>query len=225
MGVKGLRNYLKCRHISGIQELIVPGTLLVVDGFAWLYFILRGYDPFQKQYGGDYLALDALIRHSVRELTEQGLRLVVVFDGKHTPKCKDAIKEERRADKCDQWYSIYESTLLGGFHDPALNQDNLVIPALTTVQFMYTLQAIGIPLQFCEGEADAEIAILCQSVPSAMIYSLDSDFLLMKGVGYIEMGTIAFNGRESYAEVWRRRCTAEELGMTEVPVMQRLLMK
>ena len=218
MGVKGLRNYLRSRHISGTQERILPGTLLIVDGFAWLYFVLRGYVPFQKQYGGDYLALDALIRLSIQELTEQGFRLIVVFDGKHTPKSKDAVKEERRADRCDQWYSIYEATLIGGFHDAGLNQDNLAVPALTTVQFMYTLQACGVQLQFCEGEADQEIAMLCQSLPSAVIYSMDSDFLIMKGVGYIEMGTITFNGRESYAEVWRRNCTAEELGMTEVRV-------
>jgi len=226
------------------REMVEVGDTLCVDGNAFIFAVVdelsrrRSRKNFPNQHddlqgvaaelGGAYGVYKLCALDMIRELKSMGLNLVFFFDGK-----SDAFKAEtmtrRKKDIGNEYLSLAEA-MEEGAALPAL--EDMPLPPLC----LWTMRSLLVEYEEhvveCQGEADPEIARYVAEGNSAgsgkfFAYGRDSDFILMKDCPYIEFGEIkvissesgdfgeALSRKRAHALVWRRRCVAMALDLTE----------
>jgi hypothetical protein len=180
MGIHGLTTFFSGSNgdniDSSMKEFIPYGSHLVTDGPGFLFHLLNSPEGLKinRQFGGSYLEFDSIIRNAYYDLVRMGFSLSVYFDGSSTL-MKAATLKKRSSSRENEWLEMYNAVL---GDDSNLDQKNLVLPPLSKQQFIYTLIALGVPLIFCDHEADQPIALACkegnwQSIRQHYCYGAD----------------------------------------------------
>ena len=225
MGIKGLRKFLinhpKIKHSS---EIILPESTLLIDSFGLLFYIIRNHPQERNLSLGNYELLNQLFVEEISRLLSFGIKLVVVEDGKKTRFKEECIKDRRRK-RSEEWIGLVDFLDTGKI----ANNTNLPVCLLAFDQFKEALTLFNIPTIKAESESDEEIAKICaqkniDGKETHFCYGNDSDFIAFKDCPYIEFGDLSpLAGHVKGCQanrVWRRKHTAQLLGLSESQMIE-----
>ena len=188
MGIKGFLSLFSSFKIKENLSLI---NYLFIDGYGFLFSILNSI----SRSNFSYLNLKLRIEEEIVKLQNLNFVLYFFIDGNNT-QFKRKIKEKRKKEikiKWKNYYSYYlkeernkdeeeeeENEEKKEGKNNHRGDDGFPIPCLCIEQFIITLLSNKLPIYFCNGEADQEIALACkifnESNQSAYCYSADRSF-------------------------------------------------
>ena len=177
MGVKGLYTYLRLYRTDVYTQTIpaAPTLRIGFDAMSMLY-------KYKSAYADMY--------PSLRELKEQGHKLLFVFDGK-APVEKEAEVKERREARNDATQQAEALKVHLSKNTVSAREREILEFSLARLEyqgwhmtreirqaFQATLQEIGIPYVKANGEADDVLTDLAGAGKLDVVVSTDMDFLL-----------------------------------------------
>ena len=200
MGVSGLTSWLEehGQDHANLQEL-AHGAEIHIDGngLAW-HLLLAEHKPVGEPAEpnvasvairlASYAAFAQAVGRALATLRRAGLVPLVYLDGRAT-RLKADVLSSRQQERADRWERL-QAAFLDGRGAAAL--DLMPEPPLMLDQLAASVEAAGVPLVRCDGEADPEIARAAASTLArgrqAYILAADSDFCLYAGVVYPQAG-------------------------------------
>lgn len=171
MGIKGLWKQLlsdaqtaSSSELS-LEETVPRGSLLKVDGMAFLFHLLDKQLPLlyssfmpallKREYGGSYQTLRQLIQKELHRLQNDcGFKLKFFFDGEASY-FKGDTTEKRRLQIAQQWGLLFDVVNDGRI---GVKAEELPFPPLAKQELISVLNRLRIPFVITEYEADQEIA-------------------------------------------------------------------
>ncbi|CAL8299610.1 unnamed protein product [Gadus morhua 'NCC'] len=165
MGVKGLSSLLEDnRRIS--PDIHFRDRKLVVDGNNLIYHLYYS-SNLDQNHGGEYLAFQAEVKAFFKTLADCGIKPYVVMEGGSSTSDIRLETLKIRVEK-----KVQET------HDAALMGRKVnILPTLTKHVFRQTLNDLKVPLVYCFGEADGQLAALAREW-CCPVLSADSDFYI-----------------------------------------------
>ena len=177
MGIRGLAAWLE-EHAAAVNNVqtLTRGGLLLIDGCGFAYHLLHQLPATARL--SDYTAIHDATILAVAALRACGLSLRVYIDGRAT-RLKRRTLEHRRLQRADCWEGLM-AACLDGRHIAASEYPE---PMLLQQQVEASLVEASVPIVYCEGEADAELARDCAGCSSwTWVLGDDTDFLIYAGV-------------------------------------------
>jgi hypothetical protein len=145
------------------EEIIPPNSALFVHGNGFLIHLLESID-IQRT------TLDQHLHHQIeskiQSLRALGFQLTFFFDGSKS-RFKSAAKRQCLLEKRKEWSRFKD--LLTSKADTS--QEQLPLPTLSCEQLIISLLALDIPLSFCEGECQQDLARACKRSNDAKVPS------------------------------------------------------
>eukprot|EP01040_Poterioochromonas_malhamensis_P010727 gene10727-11689_t len=193
------------QSLYNFVEVIDFGATLLVDASSFLFHLLNQQIPtiykrysFPRECGGCYRLIDEVIRLEIKRLRQKlGFgRVIFYFDGP-VSYYKQDTKEKRRKQIQQQWEVIYELSVgLARISD--ISPSQLPLPPLAFRVLNTVLKDLNVSIVSCPAEADQQMAIDCQRMNQSQIdeetvaycYSSDSDYLMMKDIPLIALGSL-----------------------------------
>lgn len=210
MGVKLTPIILKKEiHLDDLR-----GKVLAVDGNAELYqflALIRKSDgtPLTDSHGNITSHLIGLMYRSTRLISEFGIKLFFVFDGKPPSLKKEEI--ERRHEIKERYIKEYKDALAAG--DMALAFAKSVMTSRLTQPMledaMHLLELLGIPYVQAPGEGEAQAAFMARRGDAWGVGSKDYDSLLFGAPRLLRFVTIS--GKEFLPSKGRFRPVRPEI--------------
>ena len=206
MGIKGLISHCK-KNINeanrkNFEEEIPPGAALVVDGIAYVSFILdvMAYRCRQiarsvpSYFFFSYELYFSLITEDINYMTDAcSYHLIFYFDGKKRQLKRHTITA-RRADTNQKWNGL-NSFCAGRMKK--INGHDFPWPAQVVKAMIHHLShTLRQQVVTTTGEADQPMAkhssaLRTQPLRPVYCYTNDSDFMVMKDCSMVEMGTLS----------------------------------
>ena len=185
MGVRGLSSYIKSKGIAKEVPLQRPlrGSHIHVDGNGFIFALLNHQQEHELQcsYAQYRYNLKRELSYLINDL---GMSVVVYFDGSER-KFKQKTDDARDYSRLDTWIQLYD---ILAKNLPWKRRD-IPKPVLLYDLVRGTLREMNVKVVNCIGEADQEMALVCNRERDkglqSFVYAEDSDFWLMKGIGYI----------------------------------------
>ncbi len=197
MGVRGFASWLDAHaaHCCNLRVLERGSTVLIDgNGLCW-YLLLQGADTRVRL--DDYGAFGMAVTRALSALSAAGLAPRVYLDGRAT-RLKAHTLSARRASRADARERL-QAALLDGRGAAAL--ELLPEPPLMLQQCAASVEALGVPLIRCEGEADVDLAAdAAAAAGSCYVLASDSDFCFFRGVEYVPLAQLALSTCEPAAE-------------------------
>lgn len=157
MGIKGLEKYLKSIQVELEKEKIPSGSVLVIDGNGWLFYLLKSIP--NLEYGGSYYQLyDSIIKEIEYFQKILELRVVVFFDGENT-KLKGDTRERRRLEIEERWLKFYR--YCSDKTQKSLSCFDVPKPVFAKQLLLTTLNELNIETIISEFEADQDLGRFC----------------------------------------------------------------
>ena len=216
MGVSGLTSWLEehGQDHANLQEL-AHGAEIHIDGngLAWHLLLAERKSATRKldETAAEpntasvairlaaYAAFGDAVDRALATLRRAGLVPTVYLDGRAT-RLKAGTLSSRQEERAARWERL-QAAFLDGRGAAAL--DLLPEPPLMLDQLAASVEAAGVPLVRCDGEADPEIAHAAARTIAqgrqAYILAADSDFCLYAGVVYVPFAELSLH---SGAALW-----------------------
>ena len=147
----------------------------MIDAGSFRYEMCRHFF-FGTRHGGDYFSLKLALETFLRRFLGWGWEMVFVFDGVPT-KWKDETWQKRT--EADIARADRDSRGVGDW-------DDCLPPILSGAVLSAALARLGIEALQADGDADGAVASVARE-RQGMVVSRDSDLMLMRSRGYIDM--------------------------------------
>jgi hypothetical protein len=177
MGVRGLYGTLSKALTSFSERVALHGSLVVVDGSAWTYFLVAGMGASAgvPGFAADYAALDACMRAWLDRFADAQVEVVFVFDGPREA-AKMGTKLDRMQKQCHDADKVQNTGGRRGFLLP-LHAEQCVVQTLNR-RASSGGGGSGLRIFFSAGEADRDVARLAAEMGARAILSNDTDMLI-----------------------------------------------
>lgn len=162
MGIKKFIKYLNNNLNYNNVEIIQENSNLFIDGYSFLFYIIKGIKIYELYLNDNYYnILNNIIVNEINKLKLFKFNLYFYFDGNQT-QFKKETKLKRLEEIKLKWKNLH-SYLNKEDNSKHSNDNNLPIPTLSFDQLIITLLSLKLPVYFCNGEADQEIALACKT--------------------------------------------------------------
>eukprot|EP01040_Poterioochromonas_malhamensis_P011986 gene11986-13084_t len=208
MGIHGLWKTVHARYgrsLHSFVEVIDFGATLLVDASSFLFHLLNQQIPtiykrysFPRECGGCYRLIDEVIRLEIKRLRQKlGFgRVIFYFDGP-VSYYKQDTKEKRSERIPAEWELVYKISV-GLARSSDISPSQLPLPPLAFRVLNTVLKELNVSIVSCPAEADQQMAIDCQRLNQSQLdgktiaycYSSDSDYLIMKDIPLIALGSL-----------------------------------
>jgi hypothetical protein len=197
-GIAGLHKFVRQRY-GDVEAVRVPcATTLLVDGEGLVARLLGG-DRFDL--GGDYARLDAAARGCVGALRDAGYRRLTVYRPGRRTLARPAARERRAKKRRAAWKAL-----------EAGERGDLPPPVLAGRVVYAALEALGVDVVDCEGEAAPDLARAARRARDRLVLGDDSSFLLFEGVRWAPLTeALATLSAGLAVPVWTRATLAAKM--------------
>ncbi|KAH8552195.1 XPG domain containing-domain-containing protein, partial [Umbelopsis sp. PMI_123] len=204
MGVRGLASYIRDQPGLGKRVDLKSGadleTKFFIDGNAYIHHLYVSSD-LDWVHGGQYAELADLFISHLKQMQATGIDLKIYFDGPLHGR-KEQTRFLRHRGNIDRIHSVLKNmTWLaqndkGAKHNrsTSVSQHLFVIPILALDACVQAVRHHSIEFEFCDDEADGEIARQARK-NGGYVISKDSDFFVynLGRAGYIPLDTLTIN--------------------------------
>ncbi|KAG2178260.1 hypothetical protein INT43_003513 [Umbelopsis isabellina] len=236
MGVLGLAGYVADLPSLGEKIFWKPGSTsgakFFIDGNAYVHHLYVN-SNLDWIYGGQYAELATMFMNQIKAMQSAGIEVKFFFDGplhsrkEHTRMLRNRgnIDRIKGALKNMAWLAR-KDTNSEPRSTAEISQHLFVIPPLALDVCVQALRHDSIEFQFCDGEADGEVARQARKVKGYAV-SRDSDFFVynLEDAAYIplDMLTILPDGVSAMAYHTSKIATHFALEMRFMPVFASIM--
>eukprot|EP00603_Paraphysomonas_imperforata_P009533 CAMPEP_0114465236 /NCGR_PEP_ID=MMETSP0104-20121206/8383_1 /TAXON_ID=37642 ORGANISM="Paraphysomonas imperforata, Strain PA2" /NCGR_SAMPLE_ID=MMETSP0104 /ASSEMBLY_ACC=CAM_ASM_000202 /LENGTH=1658 /DNA_ID=CAMNT_0001638425 /DNA_START=38 /DNA_END=5014 /DNA_ORIENTATION=+ len=220
MGIKGLLSFVNKNEVSKRIPLqpLTRGSHLLIDGNGYIFALLNYLN--ESEIECSYAQYRFVLKRELAYLRDDlGLHVEVYFDGSER-QLKRVTDKARKISRLNKWVRLYDIFV----QNQSWERRDLPKPVLVQELMINTLREEGVSIEWCTGEADQDMALACQRLRSeglsAYCYADDSDFWLMKGIGYIRFeDLISHRNIDRGALVWTRERFSQALGFPSEDIL------